>query len=121
MTLNPIIIIIFIFFSIIISAIILIISTRASFRLSNLNNELGTQYECGFIPFCDSRVQFEVQFFVVSLLFIIMDIEICLIIPISVSFLKVGIIGFFGLVFCFIILFIGFFAEWKSGILDLNF
>jgi len=65
-------------------------------------------------------VQFEVQFYLVALLFIIFDVEISLILPYCVVILEVGFYGFYILLYFFFILGLGFLLEWKSGILNLE-
>jgi len=116
-----IIILSYIILSIIIASILSILSLIINFKeLLIVSNELGSQYECGFIPFTDSRVQFEVQFYLVALLFIIFDVEISLILPYCVVILEVGFYGFYILLYFFFILGLGFLLEWKSGILNLE-
>jgi NADH-quinone oxidoreductase subunit A len=43
--------------------------------------EKVSSYECGFNPFSDSRVKFEIRFYLVGILFIIFDLEISLLFP----------------------------------------
>jgi NADH:ubiquinone oxidoreductase subunit 3 (subunit A) len=88
-------------------------------EITTINTELGAQYECGFIPFSDSRLQFEIQFYLISLLFIVFDVEIALILPYSLVTLEVGFHGFYLIAGFFIILGLGFILEWESGILNL--
>lgn len=75
-------------------------------------------YECGFHPFEDTRVKFDVRFYLVAILFIIFDLEITFLFPWCLS---IFVIDFVGILFMFLfiyILFIGFFYEWKKGALD---
>lgn len=75
-------------------------------------------YECGFEPFEDARAKFDVRFYLVSILFIIFDLEIMFLFPWSVV---LSFIGFWGLLVMFFFLFIltiGFFYEWYKGALD---
>jgi len=82
--------------------------------------ELNSQYECGFIPFNDSRIIFEVQFYLISLLFIVFDVEIALILPYSMVIMENGFHGFYLIYYFFFLLGLGFALEWKSGLLDLK-
>jgi len=89
-------------------------------ELRVVKNELSSQYECGFIPFSDSRIQFEVQFYLISLLFIVFDVEIALILPYSLVIMENGFHGFYLIYYFFLMLGSGSAFEWKSGLLDLG-
>jgi len=75
-------------------------------------------YECGFEAFEDARMQFDVRYYLVAILFIIFDLEIAFLFPWAVSIREVGLIGFFSMTIFLIILTIGFIYEWKKGALD---
>ena len=75
-------------------------------------------YECGFEAFDDSRMEFDVRFYLVAILFIIFDLEIAFLFPWSVSLGKIGFLGFFSMMIFLFILTIGFIYEWKKGALD---
>ena len=51
-------------------------------------------YECGFEPFNDARMEFDVRFYLVAILFIIFDLEIAFLFPWAISLGKIGIFGF---------------------------
>ena len=75
-------------------------------------------YECGFEPFEDSRIKFDVRYYLVAILFIIFDLEIAFLFPWAVS---LDVIGGFGLVAMGIflaVLVVGFIYEWKKGALE---
>ena len=77
-----------------------------------------TEYECGFPAFDDSRRQFDVRFYLVSILFIIFDLEAAFLFPWAVSLGKIGIAGW-GVTMVFLIdLTIGFIYAWKKGALE---
>ncbi len=82
--------------------------------------ELNSQYECGFIPFNDSRILFEVQFYLIPSLSIVFDVEIALILPYSMVIMENGFHGFHLIYYFFFLLGSGFALEWKSGLLDLK-
>jgi NADH-quinone oxidoreductase subunit A len=75
-------------------------------------------YECGFNPFEDSRMEFDVRFYLVAILFIIFDLEIAFLFPWAISLGKIGALGFWSMVIFLLILAIGFIYEWKKGALD---
>ena len=75
-------------------------------------------YECGFEPFNDSRMEFDVRFYLVAILFIIFDLEIAFLFPWAISLGKIGLFGFLSMMIFLFILTIGFIYEWKKGALD---
>ena len=75
-------------------------------------------YECGFAPFDDARRQFDVRFYLVAILFIIFDLEVAFLFPWAVSLGKIGILGFWSMMFFLLVLTIGFIYEWKKGALE---
>jgi len=75
-------------------------------------------YECGFEPFNDSRMEFDVRFYLVAILFIIFDLEIAFLFPWAVSLGNIGILGFCSMLIFLFILTVGFIYEWKKGALD---
>ena len=75
-------------------------------------------YECGFEPFQDSRMEFDVRFYLVAILFIIFDLEIAFLFPWAISLGKIGILGFTSMMIFLLILTVGFIYEWKKGALD---
>ena len=75
-------------------------------------------YECGFEPFNDSRMQFDVRFYLVAILFIIFDLEIAFLFPWAISLGDIGALGFWSMMIFLFVLTIGFVYEWKKGALD---
>jgi len=75
-------------------------------------------YECGFEPFSDSRMEFDVRFYLVAILFIIFDLEIAFLFPWAISLGTIGILGFLSMMIFLLILTVGFIYEWKKGALD---
>tara|TARA_B100000686_G_C15922292_1_gene540172 strand:+ start:145 stop:513 length:369 start_codon:yes stop_codon:yes gene_type:complete len=75
-------------------------------------------YECGFEPFSDSRMEFDVRFYLVAILFIIFDLEIAFLFPWAISLGKIGLLGFVSMMIFLFILTVGFIYEWKKGALD---
>ena len=75
-------------------------------------------YECGFEPFDDSRMEFDVRFYLVAILFIIFDLEIAFLFPWAISLGNIGLFGFTSMMIFLLILTVGFIYEWKKGALD---
>ena len=75
-------------------------------------------YECGFEPFDDSRIQFDVRFYLVAILFIIFDLEIAFLFPWAITLGNIGLLGFCSMMIFLFILTVGFIYEWKKGALD---
>jgi NADH-quinone oxidoreductase subunit A len=75
-------------------------------------------YECGFDPFGDARRRFDVRFYLVSLLFIIFDLEVAFLFPWAISLKQIGIFGFWSMVLFLVVLTVGFAYEWRKGALE---
>ena len=88
------------------------------FSPKNPYPEKLSPYECGFEPFDDSRMEFDVRFYLVAILFIIFDLEIAFLFPWAISLGKIGLFGFSSMMIFLFILTIGFIYEWKKGALD---
>jgi NADH-quinone oxidoreductase subunit A len=100
-------------------AIGLILMLSAVFiAVSNPDPEKISAYECGFNAFDDARMKFDVRFFLVSILFIIFDLEVAFLFPWAVSFQHIGLLGFWSMIVFLGILTIGFAYEWKKGALE---
>ena len=84
----------------------------------NPDPEKLSAYECGFEPFNDSRMEFDVRFYLVAILFIIFDLEIAFLFPWSVALSEIGLYGFFSMLVFLFLLTIGFIYEWKKGALE---
>ena len=75
-------------------------------------------YECGFNAFDDARMKFDIRFYLVSILFIIFDLEVAFLFPWAVVFSKVGWYGFWSVMVFLAVLTVGFIYEWKKGALE---
>lgn len=75
-------------------------------------------YECGFNAFDDARMKFDIRFYLVSLLFIIFDLEVAFLFPWAVAFKQVGAAGFWSMIVFLGVLTVGFVYEWKKGALE---
>ena len=75
-------------------------------------------FECGFEPFEDTRVKFDVRYYLVAILFIIFDLEIAFLFPWAVALGRIGGYGIAAMGVFLLILVIGFAYEWKKGALE---
>jgi NADH-quinone oxidoreductase subunit A len=82
------------------------------------DSEKLSAYECGFNAFDDARMKFDVRFYLVSLLFIIFDLEVAFLFPWAVAFKDVGLFGFWSMILFLGVLTIGFIYEWRKGALE---
>ena len=88
------------------------------FAPKNPDPEKLSAYECGFEAFSDSRMEFDVRFYLVAILFIIFDLEIAFLFPWAISLGSIGALGFWSMMIFLFILTVGFIYEWKIGALD---
>lgn len=75
-------------------------------------------YECGFNAFGDSRMKFDVRYYLVTLLFIIFDLEVAFLFPWAVTLGKTGVYAFWSMMVFLGVLTIGFIYEWRKGALE---
>ena len=75
-------------------------------------------YECGFEAFEDSRMKFDVRYYLVAILFIIFDLEIAFLFPWAVVLDEIGMFGFLAMLLFLAVLVVGFIYEWKKGALE---
>lgn len=103
-----------------ISSVLLFSSYVANSYLLVNNSEKLSGYECGFDPFNDARDTFYIKFYLVSILFIIFDIEIIYFFPWVISITNISIVSFYTMTYFFIFLIIGFWYEWQKNVLDFD-
>ena len=84
----------------------------------NPDPEKVSAYECGFNAFDDARMKFDVRFYLVSILFIIFDLEIAFLFPWSVAFSTFSMVAFWSMIVFLGVLTVGFAYEWKKGALE---
>jgi NADH-quinone oxidoreductase subunit A len=82
------------------------------------DSEKLSAYECGFNAFDDARMKFDVRFYLVSLLFIIFDLEVAFLFPWAVVARDIGWFGFWSMMTFLGVLTIGFIYEWNKGALE---
>ena len=84
----------------------------------NPDPEKVSAYECGFNAFDDARMKFDVRFYLVSILFIIFDLEIAFLFPWAVAFPEISMVAFWSMMVFLGVLTVGFAYEWKKGALE---
>ena len=109
-------IILFLIIALVLSAGFILVNFLLSPK--NPDPEKLSAYECGFEPFNDSRMEFDVRFYLVAILFIIFDLEIAYLFPWAISLGSIGLYGFWSMMIFLGVLTIGFIYEWKKGALD---
>ena len=80
--------------------------------------EKNSPYECGFEAFEDSRMKFDVRYYLVAILFIIFDLEIAFLFPWAIVLDQIGTFGLLAMAVFLAVLVIGFIFEWKKGALE---
>lgn len=111
--------------------IFLVVATGLALLLLVLGSGLGrlsvrerndpaklSPYECGFEAFEDSRMKFDVRYYLVAILFIVFDLEIAFLFPWAVALGKLGVFGLGAMAIFLGILVVGFIYEWKKGALE---
>lgn len=102
------------------SFILTILLFLVAFILSSkkLSFEKSSSYECGFEPFGSGHLVFNIQFFIVGILFMIFDLELAYLFPWIFNLGSLSVFCYFLMIFFLILLVIGFIYEWKKGALD---
>ena len=105
---------------IIFASLICILFVFSAFVVGNQNPDpdKNSPFECGFDAFEDTRMKFDVRFYLVAILFIIFDLEIAFLFPWAVSLGNIGIFGYWSMMFFLLVLTVGFIYEWKKGALE---
>jgi len=113
-------ILIFLGLAIVLGLVFLI--AAALVAVSNPDPEKISAYECGFNAFDDARMKFDVRFYLVSILFIIFDLEVAFLFPWAVALMKLppetSQFAFWSMMVFLGVLTVGFIYEWKKGALE---
>ena len=96
----------------------LLILAAVILAVRNPDPEKVSAYECGFNAFDDARMKFDVRFYLVSILFIIFDLEVAFLFPWAVAFGEMSMVGFWSMMVFLAVLTVGFAYEWKKGALE---
>nr|YP_010417849.1 NADH dehydrogenase subunit 3 [Hypolimnas anthedon]USF18008.1 NADH dehydrogenase subunit 3 [Hypolimnas anthedon] len=102
----------------VISNLLMIVSFIIS-KKSLLDREKCSPFECGFDPKCLARIPFSLHFFLITMIFLIFDVEIALIFPLIPTFKMVSFSLWYKTSFFFIImLLVGLYHEWNQNMLN---
>jgi NADH-quinone oxidoreductase subunit A len=82
------------------------------------DDEKLSPYECGFEAFEETRMKFDVRYYLVAILFIVFDLEIAFLFPWAVVLDDIGVFGFLAMAVFLLVLVVGFIYEWKKGALE---
>lgn len=109
---------ILVFIGLAIGIAVLMIGGSMLVAKQNPDSEKLSAYECGFEAFDDARSRFDVRFYLVTLLFIIFDLEVAFLFPWAVALGDIGLFGFWSMMVFLGVLTIGFIYEWRKGALE---
>jgi len=105
----------------------LFVATGIGIALIVIGNVIGPKrpsaeklspYECGFAAFEDSRMQFDIRYYLIAIQFIIFDLEIIFIVPWATVFRQLGVLGLVEMGIFVGMLLLGFIYVWKKGALE---
>ena len=85
---------------------------------SNPSKEKSSIYECGVPPFTDARGMVSIRYYIISMLFLLFDIEAAFLYPWAVNNNELGTFGFIEIVIFIVILLVGYFYAWRKGALE---
>ena len=97
---------------------VILIVAALVIAVRNPDPEKVSAYECGFNAFDDARMKFDVRFYLVSILFIIFDLEVAFLFPWATAFGTISMAAFWSMMIFLGVLTIGFVYEWKKGALE---
>jgi NADH:ubiquinone oxidoreductase subunit 3 (subunit A) len=101
----------FIYLIISIGLVLLILIITYFINISTNNYQKHSAYECGFEPFGDARSFFDIQFYIIGLLFIIFDLEMVFLLPFIIDIDNISIFGYSTMLLFVFIVVIGFYYE----------
>ncbi len=109
-------VVIFLVIAIVLSCLFLVASALLAPRKPD--PEKLSAYECGFNAFDDARMKFDVRFYLVSILFIIFDLEVAFLFPWVFQVAEGNIVAFWSMMGFLGVLTVGFVYEWRRGALE---
>jgi NADH-quinone oxidoreductase subunit A len=103
-----------------VAAVFGVVMLTAGFALGNGQKDVRklSPYECGFEAFEDTRMRFDVRYYLVAILFIIFDLEIAFLVPWAVALDRIGVVGIVAMGIFLAVLVVGFVYEWRKGALE---
>jgi NADH-quinone oxidoreductase subunit A len=109
---------IIIFLGLVVALGLVLLLSAAVIAVRRPDPEKVSAYECGFNAFDDARMKFDVRFYLVSILFIIFDLEVAFLFPWAVAFGEISMTAFWSMMVFLAVLTVGFAYEWKKGALE---
>ena len=102
------------------AAVLLLLGTGIGYFFTRSRGDLAklSAYECGFEAFQDTRMKFDVRYYLVAILFIVFDLEIAFLFPWAVALGSIGLFGLIAMAIFLLVLVVGFIYEWKKGALE---
>nr|WKU84202.1 NADH dehydrogenase subunit 3 [Talahua fervida] len=100
------------------SIIVMMLATILSKKSFN-DREKSSPFECGFDPMSSSRLPFSLKFFLITIIFLIFDVEIALILPmiLILNYSNLMMWSITSIIFILILL-LGLYHEWNQGMLN---
>jgi len=113
-------VLIFLIIAAALAALLLVLGTGIGRYFARFHSDRDklSPYECGFEAFEDTRMRFDVRYYLVAILFIVFDLEIAFLFPWAVALAKIGVFGLVAMAVFLAILTVGFVYEWKKGALE---
>ena len=109
---------ILIFFGVAAALSVVFVALPLLIARQNPDQEKLSAYECGFEAFEETRDRFDVRFYLVTILFIIFDLEVAFLFPWAVALGEIGLYGFWSMMAFLLVLTVGFIYEWRKGALE---
>jgi NADH-quinone oxidoreductase subunit A len=103
-----------------VAVVLLVLGTGIGYYFTRSRGDQAklSPYECGFEAFEDTRMKFDVRYYLVAILFIVFDLEIAFLFPWAVALGRIGLFGLTAMAIFLAILVVGFVYEWKKGALE---
>nr|QNV12199.1 NADH dehydrogenase subunit 3 [Eristalinus aeneus] len=100
------------------SIVVMMLATILS-KKSYADREKSSPFECGFDPMSSSRMPFSLKFFLITIIFLIFDVEIALILPmiLILNYSNIFMWTITSIIFILILL-LGLYHEWNQGMLN---
>ena len=109
---------ILVFFGVALALSVVIVALPFLLARRYVTEAKSAPYECGFDAFSNTRIPFDVRFYLVAMLFIVFDIEVMFLFPWSVTLKHIGWNGFCSMMCFLFVLMVAFVFEWRKGALD---
>lgn len=98
------------------AGLLLLVSTLVGQKKPTLTKSMP--YECGMVPLGDAREPFSVRFYLVAMIFILLDVEAIFLFPWAVVYKQLRFFGFLEMFLFLVIILSGYVYAWKKGALD---